>query len=82
MRTAYPIFSSLAALLTATALSSGAVAQATTRCADIQDNAERLACYDRAARGGPTPTTRTAPPPAPTGPRTASPTPTTRARRT
>lgn len=81
MRPAYPIVSSLAALVMVPAMISGAAAQATTRCADIQDNAERLACYDRASRspGGPTPTTRTAPPPAATGPRTASPTPTTRA---
>lgn len=50
---------------------------ATQRCADVTDNAARLACYDRLARGetapttrapstgGPIPTTRVAPRPAP-----------------
>lgn len=50
-------------------LSVPAVAQttpgATERCADMTDNAARLACYDRAARGEPAPTTRA---PSRTGP--------------
>lgn len=46
----------------AAALLSGTASAQTARCADIQDNAARLACYDRAARRGPIPTTRATPP--------------------